>query len=494
MVMREMRKGPGPGRRRPRALFSHLVPPLVMLPLFLLSLLSPVSSWAQARWGQLSRTVLSNGLTLIVQEYRQVPLARLLLLLPGGASLEGSGKAGLAYMTAELLLKGTTQRNARQIAEEIDRLGGDLSASASYDYCAVTLEVLSSDLGRGLDLMMDCLLHPSFPAQELERKRSEALAAISRSQEEPEAIAEKRFRSLLYGSHPYGSPLGGTRDSLTAITREDVLSFYRQTFWPDQAILVAVGDFRAEEMRAELEARFSSWSRGGSALPLLSTAPPPRLQGRRVVVVDKPDVTQARILMGNSGPPRDTPHFFPLSLANAVLGRMGFSSRLMDRLRSREGLTYHVESYFSMGKAGGSFVIETSTRTEKVGSAISAILEEVRSFREKGLRAEELTKAKTYRKGIYYIALQSMESLVAQLAEIEFYGLPKDLIESYRERVDRVSLEEANEAARQFFPSEDLLIVILGNASPIEDQLRDPEGRGWLHDLAEVKIEKFERE
>jgi zinc protease len=248
-----------------------------------------------------------------------------------------------------------------------------------------------------------------------------------------------------------------------------VTGFYRRFWIPNQAILVALGDFREAEMVEKLRRYFSNWP-GGKASIASIPAPQP-LRGRKVVLIDKPDLTQANILLGNVGVPRDTPRLFPLSLANGVLGRMGFSSRLMDEIRSNLGLAYDVDSHFSMGKVAGPFAIDTSTRNENVGKAIAAILEQLKIFREKGLRPEELAKVKTYKKGIYFIALQESSALVAQMADIEFYHLPRDLIDTYQERIDRVTLEQANAAAYDLFPYQDLLIVILGKAQEIESQL-----------------------
>ena len=446
-------------------------------------LISPPAAWAKL--GEASRIELPNGLTLVLKEYRKIPIADFFLIVPGGGSQEIPDKAGLAGLVTGLLLKGTTHRNARQISEEIDFLGGSLAAGTNYDYCSLSLEVLSKDIDQGLNLLLDCLLHPTFPREELERQRTQDLAALSQANEDPGTIIERRFRSLLYGHHPYGHPLSGTRSSLTSITREDVEAFYRRFFLPNRAILVAVGDFDSGQMEVKLKQLFSSWPKGDA--PPVSTPPPRAFRGRKVVLIDKPDITQANILLGNIGLPRDTPHSFPLSLANGILGRMGFSSRLMDQIRSNLGLTYHIDSYFSMGKVAGPFIIETSTQNENVGSAIAAILEQVRIFRERGLSPEELAKVQTYKKGIYYIALQDVSALVAQLADIEFYGLPRNFIDTYQERMDRVSLEEANAAARDLFPYEDLLMVILGNAEKIKSQLQ---GLG----LGELYIEKFRPE
>ncbi len=441
------------------------------------------SAWAML--GEVSRTQLPNGLTLVLKEYRKIPIANFLLILPGGASQEATNKAGLASLAADLLLKGTTERNASQISEEIDFLGGSLSAGANYDYCSISLEVLSKDIDRGLDLLLDCLLHPTFPQEELDRQRAQALAALSQANEDPGTIIERKFRSLLYRDHPYGHPLNGTRQSLASIQREDVEAFYRRFFLPNQAILVVVGDFDAAGMAEKLRALFSPWAQG--ELKMASVPPPASLRGRRVILIDKPDVTQAQIFMGNIGVPRDTPRYFPLSLANGILGRMGFSSRLMDQIRANLGLTYSIDSHFSMGKAGGSFVIETSTQNGNVGKAISAILEQVRIFREGGLSPEELAKVKTYKKGIYYIALERAGALVAQLADVAFYGLPLDYIDTYQKRIEAVTLEEANSAARDLFPYDSLLIAVLGDGEKIQGQLQDL-------GLGELQIERFQPE
>lgn len=451
--------------------------------MLLVALLS--SSFAWAKLGEPLRVDLPNGLRLVLQEYHQIPIAHFLLLVPGGASQEGAEKAGLAALTADVMLKGTQGRDARQISEQIDFLGGSLSSGANDDYCSLSLEVLSKDIDKGLDLFLDCLLHPTFPQEELERQRAQALAALSQANEDPATIIGKRFRSLLYQGHPYGHSLVGTRQSLASISREEVEAYYHRFFVPNQAILVAVGDFEATEMADKLKDLFSSWPKGEDLD--FSLPAPQALRGRRVVLIDKPDITQANILMGNVGVPRNTPRLFPLALANGVLGRMGFSSRLLDQIRANLGLTYHIDSGFSMGKVAGPFLIETSTKNETAGKAISAILEQLRIFREQGLSPEELAKVKTYKKGIYYIALQTPSALVSQLADIEFYNLPRDYIDTYQERVDAVTREEGNAAARELFPYEDLLILILGKAEEIEGQLAGL-------NLGPLSIERFQPE
>ena len=469
------------GRKGIRPLAKSGIFALLAIALPLAGLLP--ASFAWAKLGQATRIELPNGLTLVLKEYHQIPIACFLLVVPGGGAQERAEKAGLAGFAANLLLKGTAHRDARKISEEIDFLGGSLSAGGNYDYSSLALEVLSKDIDKGLELFFDCLLYPTYPQEELERMRSQALAALSQANEDPGALIGKRFRSLLYPDHPYGHPLGGSRPSLTSITRTDVTGFYG-TFWiPNQAILVALGDFQEEAMAGKLKRLLSDWPRGRmSVRPLLAPRP---FHGRKVVLIDKPGLTQANILLGSIGVPRDTPRLFPLALANGILGRMGFSSRLMNEIRANLGLAYGIDSQFSMGKAAGPFAIETSTQNGNVGKALSEILEQLRIFREKGITLEELAKVKTYKKGIYFIALQQSAALVAQMADIEFYNLPRDLIATYQERIDRVTLKEVNDAARDLFPYEDLLIVILGKAEEI---------KGQLAGLGDLVIEPFRPE
>ena len=469
------------GRRSIGYAARWAIPALLAIAFTLTGLLCAPQAWAKL--GEASRVELPNGLTLLVKEYHQIPIAHFLLVVPGGGAQERAEKAGLAGITADLMLKGTVHRNAKKISEEIDFLGGSLSAGVSYDYSSLSLEVLSKDLDKGLDLFLDCLLHPTFPQEELERMRSQALAALSRADEDPGTIVGKRFRSLLYQDHPYGHPLSGSRKSLSSITRDDVTGFYMNFWIPNQAILVALGDFSQGEMAEKLKRTFSGWPHGKT--PVVSIPAPRPFRGRKVVLVDKPDLSQANILLGNVGVSRDTPRLFPLSLANGVLGRMGSSSRLMDEIRGNLGLAYGIGSQFSMGKAAGPFLIETSTQNENAGRTISAILEQVKIFREKGLKPEELAKVKTYKKGIYFIALQESAALVAQMADIEFYRLPRDFIDTYQERIDSVTLEQANAAAHDLFPYQDLLIVILGKADQIKSQ---------LNGLGDLFIERFQPE
>jgi zinc protease len=415
-----------------------------------------------------SRHVLDNGLTVILMEYRKVPVVHLRLVARRGSAGDPEGFEGVASVATGLMREGTTTRTARQIADDIDFIGGSLSAAAGLDYCAVRCEVLKKDIGVGLELFADIILHPSFPREELERERKLRTANLDGIKEDPSAIASLVFTKQVYAGHAYGRQSYGTKASLASITQEHLEEFHRTTFLPNNSILVVVGDFEKGEMLKEIIKAFGGWIQGQTTAHPLPT--PAERAGKSIILVNKPDVTQAQIRIGGSGISIKNPDYVPLIVSNTVFGG-GFTSRLTQELRIKRSLTYDAGSGFSSNLYGGSYAISTFTKNETVKESIDVILEELKKYRATGPTQEELTKARNYIAGTFARSLQSPEALAGRITDMELFGFPKNHLETYIERIKAFSLDDVKRVVRQYYPSDDMLIVLVTPAEPVKSMM-----------------------
>lgn len=414
-----------------------------------------------------TRVTWENGARVVLMEYHRAPMLEVVALFPGGSSVDPPGKAGVAALTAQLLRRGTEKRTALQIAEEIEFLGGSLDSGADVDRLSACLSVLSKEAEAGLDLLADVIRHPTFPAEELERQRQLHLSRLQSLPERPGAVASRVAAEVVYAGHPYG--VMPTITSVKAITREDIFTYARRFVVPNRMILVAVGDFKTADMMAKLRARFGDWQRRESETP--TELPPPRPHPRRVVLVDKPDATQTHVQWTRLAFPRKHPDYFAAHVAETILGG-GFTSRLTEEIRVNRSLTYGIGGSFDLQLWGGDFSVSTFTKIETTRALIDATHAVLRRTAEKGFTPAELKKVKGYLSGLFAIHVQTPEALAGELAEIAFYGLPDDYLQTYLSKLRAVTLADANRIARAYCKPEQLSLVLVAPAAKVKEQLK----------------------
>ncbi len=415
-----------------------------------------------------ARHTLDNGLTVILMEYKKVPVVHFRMIVRGGAALDSTGFEGVAGFSTSIMREGTETRSSTDIAKAIDFVGGSLSVAAGADYCAASAEVLKKDVATGLELFADVILHPSFPEEEINRERKQRLANLEGLKEDPSTIASITFNRNMYGAHPYGRQTFGTKASLEIIERRDLVEFYNKVFTPTNATLVVVGDFAAAEMLEKIKAAFGEWKKGDK--PEFNIAQPTRLQGRRVILVNKSDATQTQMMFGNTGIDIKNPDYFAVQVANTIFGS-GFTSRLVDELRVKRSLTYGARSGFSSSLWGGSYAISTFTKIETTNETIDVVLEEIKKYRAKGATADELKKGQNYIAGSFARSLQSPEALAGRLTDIELYGFPKNHLETYIQRLRAVTLDDVRRVVQKYFLLDDLLIVLVAPAQEVSPKV-----------------------
>ena len=408
-----------------------------------------------------TRTTLGNGLTVFIMPTKRLPLVDFRLLVRAGSVNDPEGREGLASLTAELLTQGAGARSAQQIAEDIAFVGGTLQASAGTEQVIVTCEVLQKDFAVGLELLRDVVVRPTFPAEEFARKKDEALGAIASQRDDPETVANLSLGPFLLGTSPLAHPAIGWEKSVSAITRDDVTSFHARFVRPDNALLAVVGDVDPQAVKAALEKAFAGW-KGNGARPGDAYTPVPQARGRKVLIVNKPEVTQTQIRLACMGVPRNHPDYYPITVANTILGS-GFTSRLVNEIRVVQGLTYRINSRFGMFRNAGTFRISTFTKNETLRKTIDETLKVVKTLLEAGPSEEELAKAKRYLTGQFPLGLQAPDALATQLLDVEFYGLDPKFVETYSDRINAVTMVDCRRALKSYFCVDDLRILVVSN-------------------------------
>jgi zinc protease len=409
-----------------------------------------------------TRHHLPNGLVWLFSPQAELPLVTMQLLIKAGSLQDPPGKAGLANLTASLLLNGTKSRTSTKIAEELDFIGARLGASGGSDFATISLTVLKKNLGPALNLLKDVLLNPTFPGAEMHRKVSQFKAALISEEDEPMVVAARAFARNLYGAFPYGHPVLGTSQGLSAITRQDLVKFHGQYYRPNNAVLSVVGDLTPDEARHWVTKTFGAWA--AAALPAAKLPAIPTLSQRQEVVINK-DISQANIILGNLGIARRNPDFYAFQVMNYILGGGGFASRLMDDIRVNRGLAYSVDSSFAPGLEPGPFTVSLETKNATAGEAITQVVDQLRRIRTQPVTADELKDAKSYLIGSFPRKMDSMSKRAWLLGYVEVYGLGLDYPWRYPDLIEHLTPADIQKVADKYLHPQKYLLVIVGKKS-----------------------------
>lgn len=410
------------------------------------------------------RSVLDNGIILLHAERVNLPIVTVVVSIDAGGVREQEDKAGLASLTADLLNEGTETRTARQISEEIEFVGGSLSTAGGKDSMTASLTVLKKDIGLGMALLADVLMHPSFRDEEINRRKKIIKNSILQQQEDPGTVADKAFQKALYGTHPYGWPVEGTEESVEGISREDILGFYRQYYAPNNMIMAVVGDVDKEELRRLLQEAFLLWPRKN--VPPLQLPPPRQHERTEVVTVDK-ELAQATIILGHGGIARDHPDYYAVTVMNYILGGGGFVSRMMDNIRDNLGLAYDVRSSFTAGKHAGSFEAALQTKNESANTAIAELQREMERMRAELVSDKELNDAKSYLTGSFPLRIDSNRKIANFITAVEMFNLGLDYVNEYPGLINVVTKEDVLRVARTYLHPDRYLLTVVGDQKKI---------------------------
>jgi predicted Zn-dependent peptidase len=407
---------------------------------------------------------LSNHVPVLFFEVHKVPLVQVGVVLKAGVAADPKGKPGLANLTSEMLDRGAGARSALELSDAVDHLGAELAAGASWDETTVWLSVPSERLEPALAILADAVRRPTFPAEELDRVRRELLTEFLQWRDEPEAIARVAFARAIYGEHPYGRVTEGSEAFVKSAARAELERFHRSFFVPANATIVAAGDIGAAKLQSLLEAAFGSWSGAGEHPP--AVPPAPQVRGRLIWIVDVPDAAQSEIRIGRVGPPRSTPEYFPLIVANTMLGG-SFASRLNQNLREQHGYTYGAGSGFDFRLSTGPFAASAAVQTDKTASALSEFFKELEGIR-KPAGEDEISRARNYLALRYPRGFETTGQLAGRLEQKVVYDLPDDYFATAMERILKVTPADVARVAAQFIDPNSVVVVVVGDRRKIE--------------------------
>ncbi len=430
--------------------------------------------------GALTQIALENGLELMLLEDDRLPLVSVGLTFKRGAGIEALDQAGAARFTAELMNRGAGDLDATALAERVDALGATLTITAGWDSMSIGLSGLSRDTDALLEVLDAVARQPRFDEAEAEATRAQQIAGLRSQEDDPSTLARRAAMVTLYQGHRYGLPADGTLETVAKLDADVARELHGRIFLPNNAIFYAVGDFESASMKDRVRSRFEGWSAGDVPEPV-APPPSPTPTEMRIVIADKPDLVQARIILAHEGISRTDDRRIGAGLLDDVLGGSGFSSRMMKELRSNEGLTYGVYSGFAMRRQPGPFAVSTFTRVPETRRAVDILLEQIEAIRStQPVTVDELAHAKSYSVGQFALGLETSEAVMGSLVNLEVYGLPADSLDTYRARVNAVTVEEVHTLSRELLHPTRIAVVLLGPAEALIPQF---EGLGNIETI-----------
>jgi zinc protease len=423
---------------------------------------------------------------VFVESSHALPLVSILVSFRSGSAHDPVGREGLARITARMLRRGAEGYSANQIEETIDALGGEFGADVATSSTSVHFEVIKRSLDRFIDLGATLLARPTFDPAELERLLREAEAELIEARDSDRSLCSRAFRRTLFAGHPYGRRGAGSIASLKTITRGDVAAFYARHYTRRNAIVAISGDIESGEARALADRLLAALPEGE---PIPDPVPDPEGRpGRRLVFVDKPERTQMQMVLGGLGTDAHDPDHIALVVANTAFGGT-FSSRLMQEVRAKRGWSYGASSRVGFDRRRDAFTMWTAPAASDAPACLSLQLDLLQALRRDGITQGELEFVKRYLVRSHAFEIDTARKRVHQKVEAALYDLPEGYHESYLQRVDAVTLDEANVAVRRRLSEEDLVIAVVGTHAEVGSAVA-----GAIAGLKEVAVDPYDLE
>lgn len=409
------------------------------------------------------RFELPNGMVVYLVEDHELPTISVQATIRTGSRWEPAEKTGLSSITGSVMRTGgSVSRNGDQLDEELDRLGATVETGIGEDSGRAFVSVLKEDIDKGINILADILQHPAFPQDKIDLAKIQQRDSIARRNDNPHGIFYREFNKIIYGKD---SPYTHQTEYATieAITRDDLVAFHKRFFQPENVILGAWGDFKAAEMRARIEKAFGGWERGGQPKPAVPEVDAAARNRAGFYSARKDDMQQAWVIMGMLGGKRNDPDFYALSVMNEVLGG-GFSSRLFSNVRSEQGLAYAVFSNWGADwDHPGTFTAAGSSKPETTIKIYKSIRGEIEGIAQKGVTDDELARAKDGILKGFAFEFDSTGKIVGRMMTYEYFGYPKDYLQQYRAKIDKVTKADVARVAGQYLKPEQFAVLFVGN-------------------------------
>jgi len=425
-------------------------------------------------------TTLPNGINVIVVKDEKFPIVSSRFVFKAGAFFDRD-KYGISSFTSEMLTKGTLSRSALQIADEIDYHGAFLSSGSDFDATFVSCYSLKKYFDKIFDITADVILNPVFAEDEINRLREQKISSIISYKDEGDYLASRIFKKNVYKHLPYAKPLEGTEKTLPAFTREDMQTFYSTYYKPNNLIAAFVGDIDEAKALKMVEEKFGSMT--GKFNFDYDVKEESINTERKVFIVKKPGAVQSSLKVGHLAFKRNVPDYIPASVMNTLLGG-GFTSRINKNLREVNGFTYGAKSFFDWKKYSGDFAVETEVGNTLTAPAVKEMIFEINKMKDEYVTDDELTSIKNYLTGNFPLQLETPNAIASKVISLKIYDIEKDYFNTYISKVNEVTKEDVNNAAKKYLHPESLTIAIGGNPDEIK---KDMEQFGAVETFDEVE-------
>lgn len=390
-------------------------------------------------------------------EETSIPFVALEIRFLGGSSLDPEGKRGVVNLMTGLIEEGAGEMDAREFAAARDSLAASFDFDVFDDALSVSARFLTENRDEAVALLREALVNPRFDQASVERVQAQVLSIIRDEATNPDQIANRTFKTLTYGDHPYATDSNGTLESVSALTREDIVAAHEDVLVRDRVYVGASGDISAEELGRILDALLGDLPASGAPLP--ARADVDNSGGLTVVPFDTP---QSVAMFGHTGIPRDDPDFFPAYVANEIFGGSGRLSRLSEEVREKRGLTYGIGTYLANYNDADMLRGQLASANDRMAEAIEVVREEWRKIAEEGVTEEELQAAKTYLTGSYPLRFDGNGPIARIMVGMQTLDLTPEYIATRNDRVMAVTLEDIKRVAARLYQPENLRFVVVG--------------------------------
>ncbi|WP_170349819.1 MULTISPECIES: M16 family metallopeptidase [Ruegeria] len=432
-----------------KRIFATLIAVVIALP-----------AWAEI---EIEEVTSPGGITAWLVEDHSIPFTALELRFRGGTSLDEPGKRGAIYLMSGLIEEGAGDMDARTYARELESLAASFRYNASDDSVSISAQFLTENRGEVIDLLRTTIHEPRFDEDAVERVKAQILSGLRSDQTDPNDIAGRNFAQMAYGDHPYGSEGKGTIESVSALSRDDVVTAYDNVFAKDRLYVGAVGDITPDELGALLDTLLADLPEAGKPIPGRADVDIPG--GVSVVEFDTP---QSVALFGHAGIDRDDPDFFAAFVLNHILGGGGFESRLMQEVREKRGLTYGVATYLVPKDLASVYLGSVSSANDRIAEAVEVIRDQWARAATEGVTQKELDDAKTYLTGAYPLRFDGNGPIAGIMVGMQMENLPIDYIATRNDKVNAVTLDEVNRVASELLDPQGLHFTVVGKPEGLE--------------------------
>jgi zinc protease len=412
-------------------------------------------------------TKLPNGLTVQLVDDARFPLVTSRLVFFAGNKRDPKEIPGLAAGVASMLTQGTSRRTYQLMAQELDSLGGTLTAATGADSLTVETSVLAENEDKMLALISDVARNAIFPTSELDLFKQNRKQTLNVQHSQPAYVANEQFRKTVFGDTPYAH-VGATMDAIDRMDRKAMQDYRDAYLLPNNAILILVGKLpaRAQIMKT-ITTEFGSWDQ--KKVPPY-VAPKPPESKRELVLVDRPGSVQADMRLGKLSATYNDPDYFPQFVGNLIEGG-GTNSRLFLDIREKRGYAYDVHTEVNALADAGTFSTVTQVRNEVAADALQGILEHLDKMAKEPVESQELKDAKSYASGVFLLSMEPQRGLADRLAQMKVMNLPKNYLETYTTKINSVEPEQIEKAAKRAMATDQATIVVVGDAAAIQKSM-----------------------